>query len=108
MRTPPSAELTKLLLAWGAGDEQALGHLLPVVYKELHKMARRYMAGERPDHTLQASALVNEAYLNLVDVADAVAKSPRTFWCMRPVNLNEDLVIAGPQKQQIWSPWTMR
>src|SRR5262245_57987758 len=68
MRTPPSAELTKLLLAWGAGDEQALGQLLPVVYKELHKMARRYMAGERPDHTLQASALVNEAYLKLMDV----------------------------------------
>jgi len=68
MRTLPSGELTRLLLAWGAGDEQALDDLLPVVYRELYNMARRYMAGERPDHTLQASALVNEAYLRLVDV----------------------------------------
>jgi RNA polymerase sigma factor (TIGR02999 family) len=68
MSTPASAELTKLLLAWGAGDEQALDQLLPVVYRELHRMARGYMAAERPDHTLQASALVNEVYLKLVDV----------------------------------------
>jgi RNA polymerase sigma factor (TIGR02999 family) len=68
MSTPASAELTKLLLAWGAGDEQALDQLLPVVYQELHSMARGYMAAERPDHTLQASALVNEVYLKLVDV----------------------------------------
>jgi RNA polymerase sigma factor (TIGR02999 family) len=55
-------------LAWGAGDEQALDQLLPVVYRELHSMARGYMAAERPDHTLQASALENEVYLKLVDV----------------------------------------
>ena len=60
--------MTRLLLAWRAGDEAALDALLPVVYRELHRMARRYMAGERSDHTLQASALVNEAYLKLVDV----------------------------------------
>ncbi len=67
MRTPASAEVTKLLLAWGAGDEKALQQLLPVVYAELHGLARRYMAKEHPGHTLQASALVNEAYLKLVD-----------------------------------------
>ena len=67
MRTPASAEVTKLLLAWGTGDEKALDQLLPVVYAELHDLARRYMAKERPGHTLQASALVNEAYLKLVD-----------------------------------------
>jgi RNA polymerase sigma factor (TIGR02999 family) len=55
-------------LAWGAGDELALDQLLPAVYRELHGMARRYMAGERPEHMLQASALINEAYLRLVDV----------------------------------------
>ena len=66
MRTPESAEVTKLLLAWGTGDAAALEQLLPVVYRELHGMARRYMAEERPDHTLQASALVNEAYLRLI------------------------------------------
>jgi RNA polymerase sigma factor (TIGR02999 family) len=68
VRTPASAEVTRLLLAWNAGDQRALEQLLPVVYQELHSMARRYMAEERPDHTLQASALVNEAYLKLVDV----------------------------------------
>ena len=68
MRTSNSVEVTRLLLAWGAGDEAALEELVPVVYQELRKMARRYMATERPDHTLQASALVNEAYLKLVDV----------------------------------------
>jgi hypothetical protein len=68
MRTSDSVEVTRLLLAWGAGDEVALKQLVPVVYRELRRMARRYMAAERPDHTLQASALVNEAYLKLVDV----------------------------------------
>ena len=68
MSTPAPAEVTKLLLAWGAGDELALDQLLPVVYRELHSIARCYMAAERPDHTLQASALVNEVYLKLVDV----------------------------------------
>jgi RNA polymerase sigma factor (TIGR02999 family) len=60
--------VTGLLLAWSAGDKQALEQLFPVVYRELHRMARRYMAAENPGHTLQASALVNEAYLKLVDV----------------------------------------
>jgi RNA polymerase sigma-70 factor (ECF subfamily) len=61
-------ELTQLLRAWSDGDEQALDKLMPLIYAELHRLARRYMAGERPGHTLQTSALVNEAYLRLVDV----------------------------------------
>jgi RNA polymerase sigma factor (TIGR02999 family) len=68
MRTLPSADVTKLLVAWSAGDTQARERLIPIVYDELHRMARRYMATERPDHTLQASALINEAYLKLVGV----------------------------------------
>ena len=62
-----SADVTKLLQAWEAGNTEALDELLPVVYRELHRLARRYMAAENPGHTLQASALVNEAYLRLVD-----------------------------------------
>jgi RNA polymerase sigma factor (TIGR02999 family) len=62
------AEVTQLLLAWTDGDKQALEALMPIVYRELHRLARRYMAGERVQHTLQASALVNEAYLKLIDV----------------------------------------
>jgi RNA polymerase sigma-70 factor (ECF subfamily) len=62
------AEVTKLLLAWSAGDHRALEELTPVVYRELRRLAGRYMAGERSNHTLQPSALVNEAYLKLVDL----------------------------------------
>jgi RNA polymerase sigma-70 factor (ECF subfamily) len=63
-------ELTHLLRAWSDGDEQALEKLVPLVYKELHRLARHYMARERAGHTLQTSALVNEAYLRLVDFKD--------------------------------------
>lgn len=61
-------EVTRLLLAWGAGDQEALERLTPVVYQELHRLASVYMAHERADHTLQATALVHEAYLRLVDL----------------------------------------
>jgi RNA polymerase sigma-70 factor, ECF subfamily len=61
-------DVTQLLIAWSDGDEDALKRLTPLVYRELHRLARRHMAGERDGHTLQASALVNEAYLRLVDI----------------------------------------
>ena len=57
-----------MLLKWGAGDEVALQELIPLVHRELHHIARRCMAGERPGNSLQATALVNEAFLRLVDV----------------------------------------
>lgn len=64
---PSAHEITQLLQAWSAGDDQALERLTPLVYNELHRTARRYMARERPDHTLQATALIDEVYLRLVD-----------------------------------------
>jgi RNA polymerase sigma factor (TIGR02999 family) len=63
----PSQEITELLLAWNGGDEEALERLMPLVHDELHRLAHHYMAGERPGHPLQTTALVNEAYLRLVD-----------------------------------------
>jgi RNA polymerase sigma factor (TIGR02999 family) len=60
-------DITRLLLAWNNGDEAALEQLTPLVYQELHRLARRYMGRERSGHTLQTSALVNEAYLRLID-----------------------------------------
>jgi RNA polymerase sigma factor (TIGR02999 family) len=60
-------EITQLLLEWSNGDKTALDKLMPRVYEELRKMARHYMAAERPDHTLQSTALINEAYLRLID-----------------------------------------
>lgn len=59
--------VTQLLLAWREGEQAALDELIPLVHAELRRMARRYMAGERVGHTLQTTALVNEAYLRLVD-----------------------------------------
>jgi RNA polymerase sigma-70 factor (ECF subfamily) len=59
--------VTGLLLRWGHGDEGALEQLIPLVHQELHRIARRCMAGEGPAHSLQATALVNEAYVRLVD-----------------------------------------
>ena len=56
-----------MLRAWGAGDREALDRLTPIVYDELRRLARRYLGRERPGHSLQATALVNEAYLRLVD-----------------------------------------
>jgi RNA polymerase sigma factor (TIGR02999 family) len=62
-----SHEVTQLLQAWGDGDERALEKLTPLVYGELHQLARRYMAGEASGHILQTTALVHEVYLRLVD-----------------------------------------
>lgn len=61
-------EVTELLLAWSDGDRSALEQLIPLVHKELHRLARRYMVRERAGHTLQTTALVNEAYLRLIDL----------------------------------------
>jgi len=62
-------QITQLLQAWSDGDQGALEQLMPLVYEELYRLARRYMADERPGHTLQATALVNEAYLRLANSA---------------------------------------
>lgn len=69
MPRPSPSEVSQLLHAWNDGDESALDKLMPLVYSELHRMARNYMARESPGHTLQTTALVNEAYVRLVDAA---------------------------------------
>jgi RNA polymerase sigma factor (TIGR02999 family) len=63
-------EVTRLLAGMRAGDREAEGRLVEVVYAELHRIAQRYIRHERPDHTLQATALVNEAYVRLIDQHD--------------------------------------
>jgi len=66
---PSSHHVTQLLQAWSEGDQGALDQLMPLVYDDLHRLAQHYMAQERPDHTLQATALVHEAYLRLLGSA---------------------------------------
>src|ERR1700752_3351270 len=63
----PCEDVSNLLLAWSDGDQSALAKLTPIVYDELHRLARYYMAGERTGHSLQTTALVNEAYMRLTD-----------------------------------------
>jgi RNA polymerase sigma factor (TIGR02999 family) len=69
MNTPSVSQqrVTQLLQQWSQGDDSALAELTPLVYEELRRLAHHYMEGERPDHTLQTTALVNEAYLRLAD-----------------------------------------
>jgi RNA polymerase sigma factor (TIGR02999 family) len=67
MASSPPNEISRLLADWAEGDQAALAKLMPLVYEELRRLAHHYMSRERPDHTLQTTALVNEAYLRLVD-----------------------------------------
>src|SRR6478672_12080118 len=67
MTSSPNQNLTQMLVAWGDGDEAARDALIPVVYEHLRRIARHHLRGERAGHTLQTSALINEAYLKLVD-----------------------------------------
>ena len=67
MSVPSTQEVTEMLVAWSNGDESALERLIPLVHDELHRLAHRYMNREGPGHVLQTTALVNEAYLRLVD-----------------------------------------
>lgn len=67
MSLPPTSSPGELFRLWRAGDDEALHRLLPLVYEELRRVARRQLRRERPDHTLQTTALVNEAYLRLID-----------------------------------------
>lgn len=67
MSEASSGQVTELLLDWGGGNRKALDQLIPLVYTELQRLARSYMRRENPGHTLQTGALVNQAYLKLVD-----------------------------------------
>ena len=82
MTLPSTHEVTQLLKAWTTGDEQALEKLTPLVYKELHRVARRCMAGQRPDHSLQTTELVNEAYLRLVNCGEMNWQHRAHFFAM--------------------------
>jgi RNA polymerase sigma factor (TIGR02999 family) len=79
---PSAHEVTILLQAWSGGNKEALDRLAPLVYRELHRIAGRLMAGQRPNHTLQATALVNEAYVRLVDAREATWQDRAHFFAL--------------------------
>jgi RNA polymerase sigma factor (TIGR02999 family) len=74
--------VTQLLQEWSQGDDSALAELTPLVYEELRRLAHHYMEGERPDHTLQTTALVNEAYLRLADQSNPNWQSRAHFFAV--------------------------
>ena len=84
MNKPSAQHLTQLLQAWSDGDQDALAKLTPLIYAELHRLARRYMAQERPGHLLQTSALVNEAFIRLIDWQNVQWKNRAISTVSRP------------------------
>jgi RNA polymerase sigma-70 factor (ECF subfamily) len=85
-------EITHLLRAWSDGQHGAPERLLPLVYEELHRLARSYMVRERPDHTLQTTALVHEAYLRLIDASAARFQDRAHFFGMCALLMRRILV----------------
>jgi RNA polymerase sigma-70 factor (ECF subfamily) len=84
MKNPPRPphEITELLFEWSGGNQEALDKLYPLVYDELHRLARRFMNRERKGHTLQATALINEAYVRLVDQTHVRWKNRTHFFAI--------------------------
>jgi RNA polymerase sigma factor (TIGR02999 family) len=121
-----SPEVTQLLLAWSEGDQTAFDRLVPLVYAELHRLAKRYMRDERPEHTLQATALIHEAYVRLIDAKRVRWEGRGHFFgvaarlmrqilvdfarergyqkrggAVRSVSLDEALVVSGKQDESL-------
>ena len=93
------AGITELLKAWGGGDEAALARLTPLVYSELHRMARRSMRREKPGNTLQTTALVNEAWLRLVDANRVGWQDRAHFFAVSAQVMRRILVDAARARQ---------
>jgi len=92
MMTQPPTDVTQLLVAWGDGDQNARDQLMPLVYDELHRLAHRHIKKERPGHTLQTSALVNEAYVRLVDQREVHWQSRAHFFSIAAQMMRRILV----------------
>jgi len=92
-------DVTMLLNAWSDGSQDALDELMPLVYQELRKLARSYLRAERPEHTLQPTALVNEAYLRLVDQRNVRWQNRRHFFGIAAQLMRRILVDHARQRQ---------
>lgn len=92
-------DLTGLLLAWGRGETDALDQLIPLVHQELRQLARKHMAGERAGHSLEPTALVNEAYLRLVDLQRVRWTNRAHFFAMASRLMRRVLVDAARSRQ---------
>src|SRR6266446_10031318 len=93
-------EVTQLLANWSQGDPTALEKLIPLVYKELRHLAHRYMEGQRPNHTLQTTALVNEAYLRLADQTNPNFTNRSHFFAVAAKAMRQILVDYAKAQQR--------
>lgn len=99
MRSPK--EITQLLIAWGDGDPSALEELAPLVHSELHRLAHHYMSRERPGHTLQTSALINEAYIRLINWKDVRWQNRSHFFAVSAQLMRRILVDFARDRQYL-------
>jgi len=101
MQTHSPREITRLLVAWGDGDQSALEELAPLVHSELHRLAHHYMGRERPGHTLQTSALVNEAYIRLIDWKNVRWQNRAHFFAVSAQLMRRILVDFARDRQNL-------
>ncbi|MDQ3666006.1 MAG: sigma-70 family RNA polymerase sigma factor [Acidobacteriota bacterium] len=99
MSDSPPQEITQLLLAWRSGDQTALNQLMPLVHQELRRLAHHFMGHERPGHLLQTTALVNEAYLRLIDSSRVQWESRAHFFAVAGQLMRRVLVDAARERQ---------
>jgi RNA polymerase sigma factor (TIGR02999 family) len=101
MNQSSQQEITQLLLAWGSGDKAAFDELMPLVYEELRSLAKRYMRRQDANHTLQTTALVNEAYLRLIDSSQVRWQNRTHFFAISAQLMRRILVDFARAKQNL-------
>jgi RNA polymerase sigma factor (TIGR02999 family) len=99
MSTPAYGDVTRLLHSWSGGDQQALSELLPFVYRELHLLAAAHIRRERLDHTLQATALIHEAYLRMVDQTHVHSETRAQFFAIA-ANLMRQILVNHAERHR--------
>ena len=99
MHVSQRGEVTQLLIAWSGGDEAALEKLTPLIYSELHRLAHGYMAAEARDHTLQTTALINEAYVRLIQGARVQFRDRTHFFALSAKLMRRILVDFGRSRR---------
>lgn len=99
LSTDSSHNVTELLRSWSTGDDRALEALIPLVYKELRRLARHYLSGESAEHTLQSTALVHEAYLRLVDWHNVEWRNRAHFFGVAAQMMRRVLVDRARERQ---------
>jgi RNA polymerase sigma factor (TIGR02999 family) len=99
MTAPEAGDVTRLLQSWSGGDKQAWDDLVPLLYRELRGLAASHIRRERPDHTLQATALVHEAYLQMVDRTQVESDSRAQFFAIA-ANLMRQILVHHARKHR--------